>query len=182
MARTVRHLGGGMVKQRAEKQRAEEFAAALEKVGGRAVAAESYAEALAEVCRVAGDRPAAVDGDPELADVRDALAVVGDPWQAEVGVTGALVAAAETGTLVLGAAPERPRSTSLVPRVHVALVPEDRLVPTYADAVARVAQLRPVPSGLQFITGPSSSGDIELVMVRGVHGPAEVHVVFHPVA
>lgn len=158
----------------------DSFATALEAVGGRTVVAASREEAFAEVRRIAGERPVVADPDPDLQNVTAGLTVIDDPWQAEVGVTSAFVAVAETGTLVLLSHPDRPRGTSLVPRVHVAAVPRERLVATYADAMTKVAQLRPTPSGVQFITGPSSSGDIELTMVKGVHGPAEVHVVFYP--
>lgn len=160
----------------------ERFARALGDVGGRAMATASRPDAVEEVRRVAGQRPVIVDGQPDLEGVADGLAVVEDPWQAEVGVTSAFLAVAETGTIAVGASPQAPRSTSLLPPVHVALLPEGRLVPTYADAMERLAGMRPLPSGVAFITGPSSSGDIELTMVRGVHGPAEVHVVFFPAA
>lgn len=156
------------------------FARALDGVGGRTVSTASRPEAVGEVRRLVGERPVVVDGQHDLTGVADGLAVVGDPWQAEVGVTSALIAVADTGTIVVGSSPETPRSTSLVPPVHVALVPESRLVHTYAEAVERLAAMRPIPSGVAFITGPSSSGDIELTLVRGVHGPAEVHVVFLP--
>lgn len=158
----------------------EEFARALEGVGGRAVRAASWVEAVDEVRRIAGERPAVVDGWPELKEVEAGLAAVDDPWKAEVGITSGLVAAAETGTIVIASGPETPRSTSLVPPMHVALVSESHLVSTYAEAVERVAAMRPIPSAVTFITGPSSSGDIELTLVRGVHGPAELHVVFFP--
>lgn len=160
----------------------ERFAAALDAVGGRTEVAGSRVEAVEAVRRIVADRAVVADADSLLHGATDGLVVAAEPWQAAVGITSAFVAVEETGTLVLVADADRPRSTSLVPPVHVALVPIERLVPTYADAVQRVAKLRPVPSGVQFITGPSSSGDIELTLVRGVHGPGEVHVVFYPEA
>lgn len=157
----------------------ERFVAALEAVGGHAVVMGTRQDAIGEVQRLCGDRPVAVDEHPDLAGVADGLHVVHDPWQAEVGVTGAVAAVEETGTLALVFDASRPRGTSLVPPVHVALVPAGRLVATYADAVDVLASVRPVPSGMNFITGPSSSADIELTQVRGVHGPGEVHVVLY---
>lgn len=157
----------------------QRFVAALQDVGGHAVALPTRAAAVDEVRRLCGSRPVVLDKDPDLDGVADGLHVVGDPWQAEVGVTGAVAAAAETGTLALAFDADRPRSTSLVPPVHVALVPLVRLVPTYADAVDALAAVRPVPSGMNLVTGPSSSGDIELTKVRAVHGPGEIHVVLY---
>ncbi|MDP8978466.1 MAG: LUD domain-containing protein, partial [Actinomycetota bacterium] len=103
-----------------------------------------------------------------------------DPWNADVGVTGVAAAIADSGTLVLTAGAGTPRGTSLVPPVHVAVVPFGRLVADLGRALELVAALRPPPSGVQLITGPSRSGDIEMQLVRGVHGPREVHVLLHP--
>ncbi|MQA83116.1 MAG: hypothetical protein GEV03_00440 [Streptosporangiales bacterium] len=167
------------VTPRATRSDPRRYIAALEQVGGRAVALPSRAEAVEEVRRLCGTRPVVVDKHPDLDGVADGLHVVEDPWGAEVGVTGAVAAAEETGTLALAFDADRPRSTSLVPPVHVALVPQARLVPTYADAVEALAALRPVPSAMNLVTGPSSSGDIELTTVRAVHGPGEIHVVLY---
>lgn len=112
-----------------------------------------------------------------MAEVAGGLRTVGDPWAADVGLTTALAAVADTGSLAMAYDRDRPRSNSLVPPVHIAVVPASRLVDSYADAIDRLGAVRPVPSGMQLITGPSSSGDIEMVQVRGMHGPLAVHVV-----
>ncbi|WP_146159328.1 LutC/YkgG family protein [Allonocardiopsis opalescens] len=156
---------------------ADRFAAALEAVGGRVHRAADPAEAAERVRGLCGERPVAADRDEVLAGVVSGLVLVDDPWAAEFGLTTALAAAADTGTLALAYDRDHPRGTSLVPPVHIAVVPADRLVPGYADAVARLAALRPVPSGMQMISGPSSSGDIEMELVRGMHGPLALHVV-----
>lgn len=135
---------------------------------------EGARRVLAEVC---GDRPVVVDDDPVLAPLVDGLERVDDPWAAEVGVTTAVVAAAATATLGLAFDTAHPRRTALVPPVHVAVVPVDRMVDTYADAIAVLGALRPAPSGMRMVTGPSGSGDIEQVHIRGMHGPVQVHVV-----
>jgi L-lactate dehydrogenase complex protein LldG len=94
----------------------------------------------------------------------------------EVGVTGADVAIADTGTLVLTADADRPRSLSLLPRVHVALIREEQIVAHMAEAIQRVRVNGSLPSAVQFMTGPSRSADIENDLSIGVHGPAEVHI------
>jgi len=157
---------------------AERFSAALKLVGGVTVRTASHAEALEEVRRLVGDRPVVVDADPVLDGL--GLAPVADPWEAEVGVSTAMAAAAETGSLAVACDAAHPRSTSLVPPVHVAVIPDDRLVEGYADAINVLAALDPTPSGMSMITGTSSTGDIEMTLVRGVHGPQEVHVIIYP--
>ncbi len=102
--------------------------------------------------------------------------------RADVGVTGANALAADTGSLVLVENEGNIRLVSGLPRVHVALVPIDKVVPTIWDALdvalvqAAFAGLYP-PTYISVISGPSSTGDIELVRVHGAHGPRELHVV-----
>jgi L-lactate dehydrogenase complex protein LldG len=96
---------------------------------------------------------------------------------AEVGVTGALWAVAETGTVVLGSAPPGGRAPSLLPSAHVAFVAESRLLPTVRELFVRIAEMESYPSNLVLITGPSKSADIGNELALGVHGPGELHVV-----
>jgi L-lactate dehydrogenase complex protein LldG len=103
---------------------------------------------------------------------------------ADLGVTGADLAIAETGTLVLRAAPGRPRSTSLLPPCHVAVFDRTVLVETLEQLGTALEAWHEGPASsargavISFITGPSRTADIELTLTRGVHGPKEVHVVF----
>jgi L-lactate dehydrogenase complex protein LldG len=102
--------------------------------------------------------------------------------RADVGITGANALAADTGSIVLVENEGNIRLVSSLPPVHVAIVPVDKIVPTIWDALdvalvqAAFAGLYP-PTYISVITGPSSTGDIELVRVYGAHGPREVHVV-----
>jgi len=157
---------------------ADRFAAALAPVGGVTVRAASHADALERVRDLVAGRPLVVDADPVLVGL--GLTPVADPWDAQVGVSTAVAAVAETGSLAVACDADHPRSTSLLPPVHVAVIPDDRLVEDYADAITVLAALRPTPSGMSMITGTSSTGDIEMTLVRGVHGPQEVHVIIYP--
>jgi len=93
-------------------------------------------------------------------------------WDAEVGVTTADLAIAETGSLLLATGPGRPRMASLSPMVHVVIVPKERIVATMPEAFARLSDRTTI-----MITGPSRTADIEGVLVRGVHGPGDLVVV-----
>jgi L-lactate utilization protein LutC len=95
-------------------------------------------------------------------------------FAAEVGVTGVRALVAETGSLAIEACPEEPRSLSLLPLVHIAVAERPQLLPDLFDLFNRTD---PMPSCLTLITGPSKTGDIELRLVTGVHGPGELHVV-----
>lgn len=101
--------------------------------------------------------------------------------EAEIGVTEVDVLIAASGTLVLGAAGERHRATSLLPRVHVALAPVDRLVANLAAALRVVSAAVGGPC-TTLVTGPSRTADIEKKLVLGVHGPCELHVIVLGVA
>jgi L-lactate dehydrogenase complex protein LldG len=100
----------------------------------------------------------------------------------QVGLTGALAGLADTGTLALLSGTTRARVASLLPPVHVALLPVRALFPTMAAFFAAYAPatLTQNASNLVFIAGPSRTADIEMVITRGVHGPKALHVVLVP--
>jgi L-lactate utilization protein LutB len=96
---------------------------------------------------------------------------------ADLGITGATHLVAETGSVVLAAARLEPRSVSLLPPVHVVLAHTRQVLSDFFDLFALFKKGEGLPSCLSVITGPSKTGDIELKLVTGVHGPGEVHVV-----
>ena len=95
-----------------------------------------------------------------------------------VGITGCFCAIAETGTLMLCGGPDTPATVSLLPETHIAIVPARRIVADMeaAFALAR-AELGRLPRAVNFISGPSRTGDIEQTIVLGAHGPYRVHLV-----
>lgn len=96
---------------------------------------------------------------------------------ATVGVTGALAGLADTGSLVLVSGSGRGRLASLLPPVHVALLPLASLYPSMAAFLAAHPGAARQASNLVFISGPSRTADIEKTLTLGVHGPRELHVV-----
>lgn len=95
---------------------------------------------------------------------------------ADIGISSVSAAVAETGTLALASGPGRERIVSLLPPVHVALVGASQIVPDLFDLFAQM-QPNDMPSNLVFITGPSKTGDLELKLTTGVHGPRHWHVI-----
>ena len=156
-------------------------------VGAQVERVPSLAEAAARVvalCAARGARTVSAWEAPGLDGVLAAVRGAGltvlpadaDPAAvagAEVGITGADWGIAESGTLALASGPGRPRLTSLLPAVHVAVLRADRILPDLPALFARAGEL---PSALTFITGPSRSADIGFTPVLGAHGPMEVVV------
>jgi len=92
-------------------------------------------------------------------------------------LTGCTVAIAETGTIVLTAAPaEGRRALSLVPDLHVCVVHETQIVELLPEALERLRVQGLDRRPLTFVSGPSATSDIELSRVEGVHGPRELVV------
>ena len=96
----------------------------------------------------------------------------------KVGLTGVDAALAETGTLALWTGPGRPRLASLSVRTHVALLDPRRLFANWeawlqAEGPAVVERLTQA-SNLVLVGGPSRTGDIEMTLTVGVHGPGQV--------
>lgn len=98
-----------------------------------------------------------------------------------VGITGAFCAIAETGTLMLLSGPQTAATTSLLPETHIAVVRASRIVAGMEEGFALMraeCAERPgvLPRAVNFVSGPSRTGDIEQTIVLGAHGPYRVHL------
>jgi L-lactate dehydrogenase complex protein LldG len=109
----------------------------------------------------------------DLEDFRDVAA------RADVGLSGAAWAVAETGSLLLESGPGKGRSVTLLPPTYVAVLPAERVLRTVHEAIEKYAEdgAGNLPANVCFHTGPSRSGDIEMEIFVGMHGPGDVHVV-----
>lgn len=96
---------------------------------------------------------------------------------ADLGITSADYALADTGTLVMLASPQEARLVSLLPPAHVSVVPRDRILSGLDELLTLLPRPAERTSSMVLITGPSRTADIEQILVRGVHGPGEIHVV-----
>jgi L-lactate utilization protein LutC len=97
-------------------------------------------------------------------------------FEADAGLTGVDYGVAETGTLVLLTRRGEGRAVSLVPPVHIGVLRAQDIVFELGELFQRAAS-GGLPSALTFVTGPSSTADIEQVHTVGVHGPRELHLV-----
>lgn len=98
---------------------------------------------------------------------------------AEMGITFAEMGLAESGTVVLMNGAGRGRLVSLLPPVYVAVLRESDIRLRLSDGVAYVHSQVPggLPACINFISGPSRTGDIEGDLALGVHGPGNVLVI-----
>ncbi len=92
-------------------------------------------------------------------------------------------AIAETGTLMLPAAPERPTTLNLLSDTFMVVLRASRIVGAYEEAWdllrAESHDERSggfMPRNVMLVTGPSRSADIESTLELGAHGPRRLHV------
>jgi L-lactate utilization protein LutC len=102
-------------------------------------------------------------------------------FAADIGITEVDHLIAETGSIIQLARPDAPRSLSLLPPIHIVIADRSHILPDLFDLFTTLAgtdgEVPKLPSCVSVITGPSKTGDIELKLVTGVHGPGEVHAV-----
>ncbi len=85
-------------------------------------------------------------------------------------LTGCTVAIAMSGTVILQHGAEQGRrAATLLPDHHLCVIRRDQVVETIAEALPRLDSYRTAP--ITTIAGPSATSDIEMIRIRGVHGP-----------
>ena len=174
----------------------DQFIKELTRIGGKAHAAsdlghaaEIFATILKEYddarLRVRWSTPLTESLDREAAELLPALSteeVIRLCSAAQIGLTEADYGIAETGSLVLESGPGRSRLASLLPPVHIAILPESRILPSLVSFTERYADLKETArlkdmACLTFISGPSRTADIEMTLTLGVHGPQALHTI-----
>jgi L-lactate dehydrogenase complex protein LldG len=108
-----------------------------------------------------------------LLRIRRGRAEAGDT----VSLTRCFTAIAETGTLMLISGAETPTTLNFLPDTHIVLVYADQVVATYEDGWDRLRTNGSMPRAINFITGPSRTGDIEQRIELGAHGPRRLHII-----
>ena len=112
-------------------------------------------------------------GDRPLLRLREGRAEATDLVSVQHGFAGI----AETGTLMLPSAPERPTTLNLLAETAVVVLRASRVVGAYEDAWDMLRAAGPMPRNVMLVTGPSRSADIEQTLELGAHGPRRLHVV-----
>ncbi len=172
------------------------FIEELEALGGHGKRVESLEGAREYVLSLAREREAklllrwdveelealGVDGPLEEAGVEVALWRDLDNFRevaarADIGLSTAEWAIADTGSLVLTSGPGKGRTVTLLPPTYVAVVAAEKVLRTVPEAIEKYAGSEGLPANVVFHTGPSRSGDIEMEIFVGMHGPGDVHVV-----
>jgi L-lactate dehydrogenase complex protein LldG len=159
------------------------FAQEFQALGGKLFEAADDAAARDYIERLVQER-----GGPAIAARRPAverLGLRGIAWyagrqdlaSANIGITQADYALANTGTLVVFSESGEGRALSLLPPVHVAVLERSRILASLDELLEREPDFPARSSAMVLITGPSRTADIERTLTVGVHGPGELHVV-----
>lgn len=174
---------------------AERFTTALTSVHGEVIRAANLAEATESLSQCLGDLGAkgvVANAEPLLLGLDLPQRYPEIEWHivgqtggdlrvfcasADVGLSSADAALAETGTVVISSGPGRSRLATLLPPVHIALVPTTCLTTDIFTWTA--ARQGALPSALTLITGPSKTADIEQTLAIGVHGPKRFMVILY---
>lgn len=101
---------------------------------------------------------------------------------AGIGITSADFCLADSATLVMKTHPGRPRAVSLVPPVHVAVITLAEILFDLQELYAMLgdpasSEGQGITNCMTFISGPSTTRDIEAIPVAGAQGPRELHIV-----
>jgi L-lactate dehydrogenase complex protein LldG len=183
----------GLIPARAqmdEEGRIGLFAAMAEKVSAtirRVKSCDDVPKAVTEYLR-ARNLPAAIriGADKRLAKMpwarQRALEIRRGPSDGddEAGVSHAFGAIAESGTLALVSGGDNPTTINFLPEHHIVVVDAKDVA---GDLETVLGKLRrrygkgEMPRTLNFITGPSRSGDIEQKLLLGAHGPRALHII-----
>ena len=78
---------------------------------------------------------------------------------------------------MMKAGPEHPTTLNFLPDTHVVVLLASQIVGSYEDAWDRLRDVDSMPRTVNFITGPSRTGDIEQTIFLGAHGPRRMHIV-----
>ncbi len=134
---------------------------------------DQAADAALRLCEELGQQPVVLSGDSRLVE----LGITERLQQECNGVVYAEYGLTESGGVVLFSAPERGRSLSLLPDSSIFVLRKSSILPRVAQLAEKLHQKAQagerMPSCINIISGPSSTADIELIKVVGVHGPVK---------
>jgi len=171
-------------------ERVGQFSSALTALGGTVIVAENLAAAKKALTSLVNGRTFVASSAPILKELfeksDERISQAGDSpatfsrgacAAAEIGVSSAEFALADTGSLVFLSESRESRLISLLPPVHIAVIARKKILSGLDELFTLVPQPAAQSSAMALITGPSRTADIEMRLVRGVHGPGEIHVI-----
>ncbi|ABM03236.1 hypothetical protein DUF162 [Psychromonas ingrahamii 37] len=95
----------------------------------------------------------------------------------DAGITHCRAGIADTGTLVLWPDVSEPRTLSLVPPCHIALIKRSTIVSNFAELMEMQAWQNNMPTNIVLVSGPSKTADIQQTLAYGAHGPSQLVVI-----
>lgn len=98
----------------------------------------------------------------------------------ETGISHAFAGVAETGTLVMVSGADNPTTINFLPEHHIVVIDAAEIEGDLEGALGRVRARYgkgKMPRTVNFISGPSRSGDIEQKLILGAHGPRALHLI-----
>jgi len=95
----------------------------------------------------------------------------------DAGITHCRAGIADTGTLVLWPDVSEPRTLSLVPPCHIALIKRSTIVSNFAELMVTQAWQNKMPTNIVLVSGPSKTADIQQTLAYGAHGPSQLVVI-----
>lgn len=95
----------------------------------------------------------------------------------DAGITHCRAGIADTGTLVLWPDISEPRTLSLVPPCHIALIKRSTIVSNFAELMVTQAWQSNMPTNIVLVSGPSKTADIQQTLAYGAHGPSQLVVI-----
>lgn len=172
---------------------ATQFTQAVTAAKGEVRQAADWETAVAELGRLLAEinaKSVVVNGDVSRADLPDRFSAV--QWHlvgqtagdlrafcaaADAGLSSADAALAETGSVILSSGPNQSRMATLLPPIHIVLLPTSRL--TSDIFTWTQARQETIPANITLVSGPSKTADIEQTMAVGVHGPKRFVVIVY---
>lgn len=174
---------------------ADQFETALTAVHGEVIRADGLDEAvsaLGELIEGMGVKTAVANNEAPLSELNLPTTFPDIDWHiveqtpdnlrefcvsADVGISSGDAGLAETGSIVISSGPGKSRLATLLPPVHVVLLPTSKLTSDIFTWTA-AGQTNP-PSNITLVSGPSKTADIEQTMAIGVHGPKRFIVILY---
>ncbi|MCL7395585.1 MAG: lactate utilization protein [Thaumarchaeota archaeon] len=177
----------------------ERFISELEKLGATGKLLKTYADVVKHISGLVVEKGAklVLMGDLERrlsSELSKAIASIGASCfdikdvdrrelrklleKADIGITGADLAVAETGSLVIASENDAERLLSCLPPIHIAIISKENIIDNFLELAEWLRRMQNTGTRtISIITGPSRTADIELEIVMGVHGPCEQHVI-----